>query len=355
MKTKLTPKTERLLQEAYDWMMVLEDTGVTADEREEFEAWLASDPRHGDIYDQAVTVKAAFSSLSHDDFDMRVHRQPLRERAVNLYDQAKLLFANARLQVAAACAAMAGAAALVFLVMLTETRLEAPAGRPITVSIQTEIGETKTVALRDGSTVILAPSSSIEASYTREQRDVELIEGAAYFSVIEDPARPFSVKAGLLTATALGTSFDVKKSAGVFRVGVSDGQVGVSYPLTLNGRSTSMMSRKVLEAGQQVAATTEAGLRSVSAIKPEQVAGWREGRLTYSGAPDAELIADANRYSSVPIVVADGSERILDLEIRGVFRGDDVNQILESLTAIHSIHVDRSDASRILLSASGSL
>ena len=354
MKTKLTPETERLLQEAYDWMLVLENTGVTADERQEFEAWLASDPRHGDVYDQAVTVKAAFSSLSSDDFDERVHRQTLRERAITFYDQTKLLFANTRLQVAAAGAAMAGAAAMIFLTTLTGTRLEAPAEQPVIVAMQTEIGETKTVMLTDGSTVILAPSSSIEASYTREQRDVELLGGAAYFTVTEDPARPFSVKAGLLTATALGTSFDVKKSAGVFRVGVSEGQVGVSYPLTLNGRSTSMMSSKVLEAGQQVAATIEAGLRSVSVIKPEQVAGWREGRLTYSGAPVAELVADANRYSSVPIVVADGSEHILNLEIRGVFRGDDVNQILESLTAIHSIQVDRSDASRILLSAHGS-
>ena len=351
MKTQINPETDYLLQEAYDWILLLEDPRATPQDHANFEDWRQSDPRHADIYDQAVTVRDAFSPLSHADFDPRVHRMTGREMVVDGVEKVAAVFRKTGFRIAAASAAIASVAALLFLPTINEQSHTVLEEQPVVMmTAESIVAETKTISLSDGSKVTLGPSSSIVSSYTSTARTVELVQGAAFFDVADDKDRRFSVKAGLLTATALGTSFDVRRGAGVFRVAVADGEVDVSYPFTINGQSTSMLNNRTLKAGNEVAATEESGLRSMTSIDPDQVARWREGRLTYSGAPVAELLADANRYSKIPIVVAEGSEHILDYKVRGIFRGEDVNQILGSLTAIHPIEIDQSDQTRIVLS-----
>ncbi|WP_342330951.1 FecR family protein [Pedobacter sp. FW305-3-2-15-E-R2A2] len=66
------------------------------------------------------------------------------------------------------------------------------------------------IVLPDGSIVLLSPNSSMQhaADYGTKTRKIQL-DGKADFKVAKDPSHPFSVYAGQVVTTALGTRFKV--------------------------------------------------------------------------------------------------------------------------------------------------
>lgn len=92
--------------------------------------------------------------------------------------------------------------------------------KPALAAVQKAIQELKQVSnpgdkkmlvqLSDQSTVILLPKSSISyfQPFDSAKRNIS-ISGKAYFKVAKDPARPFTVFAGDIATTVLGTEFTV--------------------------------------------------------------------------------------------------------------------------------------------------
>ncbi|OKS87469.1 FecR family protein [Mucilaginibacter polytrichastri] len=68
----------------------------------------------------------------------------------------------------------------------------------------------KYIALKDGSQISLSPVSMVvyQHSFDQKKREVYLT-GEAFFNVAKDKSRPFTVYAGGLSTTALGTSFRI--------------------------------------------------------------------------------------------------------------------------------------------------
>jgi transmembrane sensor len=67
------------------------------------------------------------------------------------------------------------------------------------------------VLLPDNSIVHLNFNSTIKISFSHSVRQVELLEGEAFFKVAKNPKKPFIVKIGNNTASALGTAFIVRR------------------------------------------------------------------------------------------------------------------------------------------------
>ncbi|MEM6683417.1 MAG: FecR domain-containing protein [Pseudomonadota bacterium] len=347
MRKRLRPETEAILQAAHDWMLLLESPEVSRADQKRFEDWLLADPRHSDVYDSAITFRAGLTQLDKTDFTARVNTPSLRERLTALLDTLAQPRARAGLGVAFAGAVVAATA--VFVVLPGVRATDKPALDVTSVRYATNIGETKQLNLPDGTRVTLGAASQLRAQFSGKSRVIELTKGAAFFDVAPDPEKPFSVNAGALTATAIGTTFDVRSNVGVMRVGVSEGIVDVSYPLVIDGTPARMRSRQKLVAGQQIAAVRAQGMGKVEAVSITKVGAWRKGRLVYSGAALAEVIADANRYSKTPIEIEDSSNTLARLKLSGAFIGRDVDALLATLTDIHPVAIDRSDASRIVL------
>lgn len=99
----------------------------------------------------------------------------------------------------------------------------APALRRSTVWMEVKNTENRirNIQLPDYSVVSLSPQSSLryEKDFQKKFRDVFLI-GKAYFKVKRNPERPFSVHAGGLKTTALGTSFTINTSESKHRTSV---------------------------------------------------------------------------------------------------------------------------------------
>ena len=111
--------------------------------------------------------------------------------------------------------------------------------------------KSKTISLKDGSTVELAPASEIRFAkvFDADKRDIYL-KGVALFKVAKDATRPFTVYAGGLGTTALGTVFrisELDKSA--IRVELFKGRVVVRPDSSLKSKG---ITETYLKPGQQL-------------------------------------------------------------------------------------------------------
>lgn len=334
---------------AHDWRALLSSPDAKDEDRRAFEAWLAADSRHEEAYDRAVTLWAAYDHLRKDDIDEDLMRPTAMERWFLFVEHARSILTARPLKLAAAAVAIAVIAAPVILTAVSESEQPAGVSETAVATYSTKTGETVTVTLDDGTIATLGALTEIETALSGDARRVLLKSGAALFVVSHDEARPFSVRAGDLTARALGTAFDVRNNGGVARIAVADGEVEVAYPFFFFGWQTPLKTRKQLEVGQQIAATAEDGLRSIQSIPADQVGAWRDNWLVYDGAPLNELIADANRYNSRRIVLEDGSRTLGKLTITGSFSGTDIDAMLSMLSQSLPVTIDRSSADRVLI------
>ncbi len=99
----------------------------------------------------------------------------------------------------------------------------------------TQIGERRSIALADGSTIDLNARSTLRVNFSKTERNVELIDGQALFEVAKDKARPFIVRSGETVVRAVGTQFDVYHKKEGTTVTVIEGSVAVLTSSRLSG------------------------------------------------------------------------------------------------------------------------
>ncbi|GER03354.1 hypothetical protein JCM17846_10360 [Iodidimonas nitroreducens] len=83
---------------------------------------------------------------------------------------------------------------------------------PAVESFQTRKGESRMIALDDGSVIELNTLSKLEIRFSQHERTIMMIEGEAYFDVAKDPQRPFVVRTDKASVQAVGTEFNVRLS-----------------------------------------------------------------------------------------------------------------------------------------------
>jgi transmembrane sensor len=163
----------------------------------------------------------------------------------------------------------------------------------------TAVGRVDTIALVDGTRVILGPGSQLlpDDAYGARMRDVTL-QGLAYFDVVHDTARPFVVHTANATLRDVGTSFTVRADPGIgTRVAVTAGAVSVA-PVERAG------SAEVLEAGDRAEVTTDTMHVERGVGEPGELA-WTRGVLTFRDAPLSAVAAELRRWYGVRLVVRD--------------------------------------------------
>jgi transmembrane sensor len=90
------------------------------------------------------------------------------------------------------------------------------------------------LTMPDGSKVVLSAGAIFRypKNFNGKTREVELIEGRAFFDIKHQAGHPFIVRTKNLNVTVLGTSFDVtsNEKEGTTRVSVLTGKVGITRP-----------------------------------------------------------------------------------------------------------------------------
>lgn len=176
---------------------------------------------------------------------------------------------------------------------------------------ETAPGQTREIALKDGSHVSLSPGSRLRVTSRLGTRALVLDRGEAFFVVAHQNGRPFTVQAGDATVRVVGTRFNVNRAADqAVRVEVEQGVVQVL------ARRGGADRRVTLRAGQTALADANALTPGVLA-EPEQAGGWRQGRLAYDDVALSAVVADLNRYGRRPLAV--GSPAVGRLKVTAAF------------------------------------
>jgi len=208
---------------------------------------------------------------------------------------------------------------------------------------QTAVGQRDSVRLPDGSTVVLAPGSRLvlASSFGNGARDVTL-EGAAFFEVVHDSTRPFTVHAGGADIRDIGTAFSVKTGLdGAVSVAVTHGIVSVGNAASVAPVELHAGDRGVLAGGQLAV--------SRGVVTDEDVA-WTHGQLAYRDAPLSEVRADLQRWYGVDLQIADSA--LASRTLTASFKGDSVAQVLRLIAlALGADVVQRGDS--VLLQPQG--
>jgi len=178
-------------------------------------------------------------------------------------------------------------------------------------------GETKVVALKDGSVVTLNTASEIQVSYSDSVRSVELVQGEALFDVAKNKSRPFVVTAGDTNVRAVGTSFTVRRlETAPVQVLVQEGVVEVFKPAT-GAAPVRVAANSMAEAPE--AAPIAAKLVPVAQVH-RQIA-WQKGQIAFEGETLTQAAAEFARYSDTRIVIQDPA--LAKEEIAGLFKATD--------------------------------
>jgi transmembrane sensor len=194
--------------------------------------------------------------------------------------------------------------------------LVTPAAKNLT---ETGVGETRVVALEDGSRVMLDTNSRLRVVFTAATRDVELLSGQAHFEVAKDAHRPFRVRTRSAEVVAVGTTFEVAALPKRTTVTLIEGRVNVR---TIAGTAQVQPRVEALSPGQQLGITDDGELLEKKVVKIENVTAWQRGTIVLDDMSVREALAAINRYSTTRIVIL--GESLQSRRVSGVFRIGDV-------------------------------
>lgn len=173
------------------------------------------------------------------------------------------------------------------------------------------------VALADGSTVLLDADSALAQQDSPTQRRVRLLRGGAYFEV-QPGSLPFVVETPEGEIRVLGTGFDVQLLDDAATVTLAHGRVEVS------GTTGSA----ILEPGQTVRLEA-GGVGPVEKASLESALAWRDGRFVFYDTRLADVIGQIERYRRGRIIVA--TQALADEHVSGSFALADPDAALASL------------------------
>ncbi|MEM9158189.1 MAG: FecR domain-containing protein [Verrucomicrobiota bacterium] len=286
MKTSnLQPDTPS--RKAAEWLLAIQEASGDAELAARFDAWLAESPKHIEAWTQVTEVYGQMGSGGLEEANQAVSVKRRRSRRIIQF------------------VALGAAACIAFLSLPgVFLRIEADHVTPT--------AEVEKIVLEDKSRIHLAPESALSAEYSPEERSLELIKGRAFFDVVSDVERPFSVTVAGLTVTAIGTAFHIDRGSGKTKVAVSHGRV------RLSGGSEALDGLE-LGAGEYVSEIEGQVEQGQMAVR--EMDAWMDGRVVAREETLQRIVAHLERYHSGSIVIRDESLKMQ--RVTGVFSVED--------------------------------
>lgn len=299
---------EDILSEAVNWHLASNDDSM---DWNAFTRWLEASPRHRAAYDEIALAEL----LLEEHRDNLARPEPTSAADGAMPQEMKRPVFGRRLGWAGA----AIAAALVAAISMPQFLARPP-------QVFQTTGTSRSIALADGSTLVLAPRSQI----TIEGRDQArmILSGGALFDIRHDPSRRLTISASGLIISDIGTRFDVQAQDGAVRVAVVEGKVQVS--------SDSLTAPVQIPAGKGLAYDAGAGTATVSPVKTDDVGSWQQGRLSYENARLPLVIADLRRYAGVSV---DVPVRLRDRRFSGTLIVDNGDAALRDLAQLMGLRL----------------
>ncbi|MDN3690518.1 FecR family protein [Cyclobacterium jeungdonense] len=186
-------------------------------------------------------------------------------------------------------------------------------------------GVKSNLTLQDGSKVILNSGSSLRyiKNFEPHRRVLEL-RGEAFFEVANDQDRPFTVKTGPVTTTALGTSFNIKSYENEsLDISLVTGLVVVNHD--------SIPSQQVnLRKGEGLQIDLKGERLERVRFDENRVLAWTDKTIVFDRSPMPEIKRVLENWYGVTIRFSNPPRK--DLEVSGRFHNQTLENVLEGLS-----------------------
>jgi len=337
--------------EAAAWVARFDAGDVSPEDDAAFQEWLNRSALHGQVI-------AEFSNLWSEFDTLRWPVEPgVAGRKAAFRDGHPAMLKRAIPWLAACAAAViaiSGSAALFQPKRASGPVISGPAivtNQPATpLFYETAVGGQKRITLADGSSVVLNTDSRMEVNFSGNRREVHLMRGEAYFEVVHDQTRPFTVYANTYVVRDIGTAFDVHMSRGdVVEVNVTKGVVELT-PMTGAPVLGAAKKPRFITAGHDIVLTQDAE-RAETKSSPDmgRKLSWLQGKLVYSGQPLGDVLADISRYSNIKVELADAT--LENLPVGGAFQIDQTDAIFSALEKNFGLHAEWIDPQHVRFTA----
>jgi transmembrane sensor len=314
-------------EEAAAVLLVRQDVVGTLADEILFTDWLAADPANSIAWARACSTWESFANPEEPEFEQ------LRASAGEERPRQRRWF----VALAASVALVAASSGLVL--VSSPSSVAPPRPTSTTASsgddlprqlLTTAIGERRTFALADHSSVTLNTDSAVAVAFRSGERRLELIHGQAFFAVAHHRQRPFVVESRGRSVIALGTRFEVRAHDETMRVVLVEGLVKV-VP-----KPTEHPNPVILRKGQQLVADG----RSLKVMDANitSTGDWQRGVITFHNTTLAEAATELNRYAAMDkLVVRD--PRIAALRVSGVFRTNESSLFARTVEQIYPVRI----------------
>lgn len=349
-----TEATEERLDQACAWIACLRSDAVSVADRKAFSQWMAESEENrlafeemadlwGDLgalahmpieqlFPESVPSNTQYNAANRASGNTQSHAQPSRDSAVTAagWNLPQWLMGG-------------GLVAACLVVTLWVGNQWIGGGDPREQIYVTQVGETRTITLADGSQVQLNTNSELHVSFSREERRTELLRGEAFFDVARQTARPFTVAAGKANIRVLGTEFNVERNKDNTRVSVTGGTVAVSESQVASG----LQPESVKLTRNQKVSVSSGGLSKVGHTSADEALDWTRGVLVFDNTSLEEALEELNRYLKVP---ASAAPSVQDRTLSGTFELSDPENTLKAIATALDLQQDHSDPNLTLLS-----
>jgi len=212
------------------------------------------------------------------------------------------------------------------------------------IEYTSEKGSVSTIHLEDGSAIWLSSASKITLTKKSNGEMCARLNGEAYFDLIPDPKRKFSVDLGNIKVKDTGTKFNIRAyrdEPGVY-VTLVDGRIDLF--------SKGDRSMGTLKPGEYVQYNKQANSIHVYLRDPSIATAWKEGKFVFIDKTLADICRELENWYNVQIIIKNKS--LANTRYTSVIkRTTTVNLVLRMLSLTDKINykiADRKEARDIV-------
>lgn len=304
--------------EAVQWFVILRDEEATDDDRRRFDEWRRSNSEHEKAWHEVERLWGGLDLLADKHVPAKARpsarraQHPATDVRAAPHARRRMLWKAIPL---AACLALA----------VTLGWQMAPVG--LMADYRSDVGERRTVHLDDGSVIELGTASAIDVSFDADRRNVKLLSGEAFFTVVRDPQRPFIVLAQDGRVEVLGTAFNVR---------IAD---GVAVAVTQNKVKVIAAGESAVVTEGQIVHYDSTGVSAVMDADLDTVQAWRHNQLVFRDTPLNQVIAELRRYHRGHIQLLSGDAG--NLRVTAVFDASRPDAALDTIAKSLNLSVYR--------------
>lgn len=180
-------------------------------------------------------------------------------------------------------------------------KVKSPESRSQHIEYQSEKGSFSMVRLNDGSKIWLNSKTRLTIDEKKSGEMVAQLDGEAYFEMVPDPLRSFTVDLGNLKVKDIGTTFNIRAYKNEQQIST----LLVSGKIELSDKSNKKLLS--MNQGEYVQFNKQNDSLLSMKVDPSYITAWKEGRFVFIDMSLAQICHELGNWYDVEFIVTDSA------------------------------------------------